>query len=378
MPYLLVNTITGWDEPPRARHQFAHAMAKTTEVIFVARNKTGWPRLSISQPEEKITLVEPSFPLDYRLRYRMPIINEFYQIWLYRQLRRKYASPVAVVNFDFTATKLHLFYENPIYYCNDEYTSTSKYNFRLINTYISRCERLVAQKSKFCIATSHYLVSKLSAYNPHTYEIPLGVPVLGFEPSIKKMVKEKRKIVAGIVGYISLRQVPVEVINNIIDHDAFQLVIIGPVEDSFLRKINQPDKVIMTGVLKGKELFDRIGTLDVGLALYNMKTVNKGTTPNKLWQYLLLGKPVVVSNLPNLKHMSFPDQSIYTLINEEDAAITIMRTFDENSEKLEMSRTEFAKQNTWSHRVQKFIQILQTHFPGICIENPVGNQDGYL
>ncbi len=367
-PRIIINTITSWDEPPRARHQFTYAIARKIPVVFIARNKVGWPKLALNNPENNITLIEPSFPMDYRLRYRLPLINELYQLWLFAKLKNKLGNLV-VVNFDFTAAMLSRFFQNRVYYCNDEYTSTSKYNSRLINAYISKCERKVVLTSKFCIATSDYLVGKLSKYNPATYEIPLGVDISNFNPiEVHDINVSKNKIIVGLLGFISERQISLEIVNKITTHDKLQLILIGPIESSFLKKIDYPDKVKMTGTLKGKELLNALSKIDVGIALYNLTKANRGTTPNKLWQYIALGKPAVVSNLPNLKNMVFPEKSVYTLHHDDDVIDLILQASNDDTMELKLSRIEFAKQNTWEHRVERFLELFRLHFPTLSID----------
>ena len=361
-PKLIINTITSWEEPPRARHQFTYALAKKFPVIFITRNKTGWMKLVITHPQHNITLIEPYFPIDYRLRYRLPFINELYQIWLYTKLKR--ISNIGVVNFDFTGSLISKYFKNIIYYCTDEYTSTSRYNSKLINLYIARCEKLVARRSKFCIATSIYLVNKLSKYNPLTYEIPLGVDSTYFkQKKININKKSTDKIIVGLLGFISERQTSIEIINEIVSHNKLQLVIIGPIEDSFLKKIEYPELIKMTGTLKGLDLAAELSKIDVGIALYNLNKINLGTTPNKLWQYISMGKPGVISNLPNLKHTAFPEKTVYKLLRDIDAIDLIIRANSEDSSILRHSRIEFAKQNTWEIRVAKFMEIFNLHFP---------------
>ena len=80
----LINTFTAWDEPPRARHQVTYALAKSHPVVFVAQNRFGWNRhLEIEQVAERITLITPVYPMDHRVRMRLPIANEGYQRWEY-------------------------------------------------------------------------------------------------------------------------------------------------------------------------------------------------------------------------------------------------------------------------------------------------------
>ncbi|NJO68606.1 MAG: hypothetical protein HC830_04420 [Bacteroidetes bacterium] len=153
---LIVNTITGWEEPPRARHQLSYALNNLGHtIVFVAKNKIGKPRIEFAQVKENFFLVTPYFPVDYRFRYRIPLLNEIYQFWLHRQIKKLYPDYL-VINFDFTAHLLFRFFKNVIYYCNDEYIGNSKYPIGLINYYHRQVEAKLTRKADLCIATSHF------------------------------------------------------------------------------------------------------------------------------------------------------------------------------------------------------------------------------
>ena len=111
----LVITLTGWEEPPRTRHQVTRALANSGhEVIFVTRNKVGKIHTIGKKITDKIFLIEPYFPLNYRFCYRIPVINEIYHRWLFNKLRQDY-SDYTVINFDFTAHQLNRYFKYYIY-----------------------------------------------------------------------------------------------------------------------------------------------------------------------------------------------------------------------------------------------------------------------
>ncbi|EPR67536.1 hypothetical protein [Cyclobacterium qasimii] len=83
----IVYTNTEWDGPPRSRHQLAHALAKRFKVTFVSSNTIGIPGLKSTQVNDNFELLTPSFPASFRLRYRMPVLNEAYQVWLFTKLK---------------------------------------------------------------------------------------------------------------------------------------------------------------------------------------------------------------------------------------------------------------------------------------------------
>jgi len=101
--------------------------------------------------------------------------------------------------------------------------------------------------------------------------------------------------------------------------------------------------------------------IDVGIAVYNMKRVNPGATPNKLWQYLSFGKPVVISQMPNLDVSAFPGNSIYLFDGLTPIGELIHLAHNHNSLKFARERITFAGMNTWDHRANRFLDVLKSY-----------------
>ena len=242
----LINTITSWNEPPRARHQLAFALARQHRVVFIARNETGNKSIDIQEVYENITLITPTFPIDYRFRYRIPVVNEIYQNWLFSKIKELYPE-VVVVNFDFTAHRIFSYFKQVIYYCIDEYIGNSKYRNILVNFYHRVCENRVISRSLFNVTTSAYLTRKLGSINKATYEILLGVTPVQL-PSGYNGLNEPHdgKIRVGLMGVINERQISIGLINEISSDDSFHLILIGPMKMdllanyAFRRKLHVP------------------------------------------------------------------------------------------------------------------------------------------
>lgn len=357
---LIVNTITSWDEAPRARHQVTNELVKLGhEVFFVEKNRVGLPKIIQRENKPNLTLISPFVPINYRFRYRIPLINEIYQWWLYRYLR-KYYHGIPVINFDFTAHLLNRFFQKTVYYCNDEYIGNSKYPNYIINKYHQICERKVTRKSIICVTTAVYLTKKLSAYNSNVFEIRLGGPDLSnYKPGGKR--NETPFINVGLVGYITPRNISYQLINLLLTDPSIQLFLIGPIENGFLRKLKKSDRLKLLGTHKNEMLYDIIYTFDVTIAPYYLKKVNKGTTPNKLLLYMACGKPVVVSDLPNLKGIRYPEKSVYIAKKDKDFLPLIRLAYQENNEELEGIRKNYALKNTWSTRIREFMNLLEKY-----------------
>lgn len=354
----LINTITPWEEPPRARHQVAYALSKRYPVVFVAANKLGLSSIKSQRINENLTVITPFFPIDYRLRYRIPVLNEIYQYWLFRKIVDKYKD-LEVINFDYTATRIFRYFKNVIYYCNDSYYEISKtINPLLIARYHKKCEARVASKSDFCVAISTTIKDFLLKYNYNTIEIPLGSPnIKEYDIPIQKLPTENKTIKVVLVAVIRKLNMSYNVINLLLKDKSMKLTLIGPVEDAFIKEIEYKDRLIIKGPLFGKELYEEINKYDVAVAPYCTKSNNEifTGTGSKIYHYLSVGKPVVISFMSGLNQLNLDDHLIYTAKEEEDFPMLVQRAHKENSAELIQQRIDFAMRNTWSNRMKDLI-----------------------
>ncbi len=358
----LINTITHWDEPPRARHQVAYALAKNHQVVFVAANRVGFPKIETHHDQENLTVVQPFFIIGNKIRYRLPVVNEIYQNWLFRKLRKEYGG-FRVINFDFTATRIYRFFNHVIFYYNDNLAAMSRrLNPGLIARYHERAEATVAAKARFCVSVSTILKDKLKAFNTESYEIPLGGPDLsGFDITFEERVSTNLPIKVGLVGFISAFSISADVLNLILKQKHMELIVIGPVEDSFLDQMENPERMILKGTLTGEELFQEINMFDIAITPYCEafgKNDNIGVgTGNKMYQYLALGKPVVISNMVGLRQVSLPEKFLYIAMEDSEFPPLIEKAFKENSVEARNQRMAFARENTWEKRMEDLIEL---------------------
>ncbi|MBN1187052.1 MAG: glycosyltransferase [Bacteroidales bacterium] len=355
----LINTITPWEEPPRARHQVAYALSKKYPVVFVAANKIGLLSIETQKINENLTLITPYFPIDYRIRYRIPILNEIYQYWLFRRISGEYKY-YKVINFDYTATRIFLYFANVIYYCNDSFYEISrKINPLLIARYHKKCEAKVATRSDFCVGVSLLIKNYLLNYNLNTIEIPLGSPDIDeFNLSIQKLPSGNEKIKVALVGVIIKLTISSNIINLLLkDNSVESLTIIGPIYDDVMKEIKGNDKLIVRGSLYDEELYEEINKCDVAVAPYSIQSGNEMLTGTgaKIYHYLSVGKPVVISFMSGLHRLELDDKLIYTAKEEEDFPVLVQRAHRENSAELIQRRIDFAKRNTWSKRIKDLL-----------------------
>ncbi len=358
----IINTYSHWDEPPRARHQVAFALAKKNRVFFVAANKPGLPQVRHFPDKKEITVVQPFFPVGNKIRYRIPLINELYQHWLFRKLK-KYVPEARVINFDFTARMIYRYFDDVIFYYNDNLAAISKrLNPRVISRYHEKVEAEVAARARFCISVTPLLKKKLEAFNPLSYEIPLGGPDLNeFHIAIRQDVSTQKPIKVGLVGFISDYSISSDTLNEVLAREHMQLVVIGPVEEAFNKKLKHSERMVRKGTLTGRSLYEAINEFDVAIAPYceaitQDDQVGVGTG-SKMYQYLAVGKPVVIADMVGLQKVSMPSGFLYVAAGPKDFPGLIERAHLENTPRDIRARIEYARENTWEKRMEQLLNI---------------------
>lgn len=361
----IINSNTNWDDPPRARHQIAYSLSKKNSVKFISANKIGFPKIKTLIINENLTIFQPYFPIDSRVRYRLPFFNEFYQNWLFRKtisLLDKDINSYYVINSDFTASRIFKYFKNIAYYCNDDFISMNmRFKLPIVAKFHIKWENELIKNANFCIATSNYLTNKLKEKNNNVYEIPLGAPdIKQFGVKANFNINDTDNINVGLVGFITIDNISTKIINTLLDHPKIRITFIGPVNKKFLKRIEKKEKIILKGILTGKELFNEIKNFDVAIAPYFIEKINKGGTPNKLWQYLALGKPVVVSCLPAIRDWAFPEGCVYKSTNKDFLEL-VLKAHEENTTDLIKQRLLIANNNTWDKKVEKIIELFRKH-----------------
>jgi hypothetical protein len=346
--YLIYTAVTTWDEPPRARHQVANELKKEGAVYFVEKNKTGSPRLEIRKVEDNVYVITPYYWLLYKVRYRTPVINERYHRWLLSNIRELNIDFEMVISFDYTAPAINEFFENVVFYCADDNVGFGNFNPWFVNNYHTKTEQQVASRAKLCIVTSDYMGTKIGAYNPNTHVVPLGAPLIVAD-RIRPPQKDSSVPVVGLVGYLD-SNLDFPLIEKMLGR--FKVIFIGPASKKNREWLSSFPNATLLGPKTGKALYDALHNVDICVAPYDLKKINKGATPNKMWLYLSLGKPAVVTNIPNIRNWVFEDKLLYKC--ENDCFIeTCIRAYHEDSMELALKRVEFAKMNSWENRIKK-------------------------
>lgn len=341
-------------------------LAKDHKVFFVEQNKFGCPRIEIKKENRNLVRIIPYWPFDHRFRYRIPIQNELYQNFVFSRIKRLKigieCNDLYIINFDHTASRIFSYFSKNkiLYYCNDNFIETGRFNPWFINTYHITSENKVIQGSAFCIGTSEYLYNKLVKLNWNSHLILLGAP--GDIPSKHKVFtnsqKNQQTITVTYVGFMYSSALAIDWIERCLENNKFRFIFIGPINRNIKNRFSTAKNVVFIGPKTGVNLYSILANSNVCIAPYKINDINQGGTANKLWLYLALGKPVILSKLPAMSSWKFEENLVYFTNDNKQFPYLIEEAFLRDNEELFLKRIEFARENSWTNRMNQLIELL--------------------
>lgn len=361
-PVFLLNTRTYWNEMPRARHQLARALAARHKVYFVEYNRVGPPGLSAETAENRLVVLTPSYPLDPRLRYRVPPLSRRYQRWLFpalrEYLRAKGDTELFVVNFDHTATDIFEYFPNVMYFCNDDPLLQPGLLGRVSALHYARSEKIVLKKSLFTVVVSDYLFRSKKAENKHLLYLGAESSFLDHPLSLPP----SENIVINHMGFINYRIETKWIRRLAQDFPSWKIELVGPIDGKRKRRLAVSSNIVFIEPQQGENLRLVLEKCHCGILPYkNNRRLRVCSASNKYWQYLALGKPVVFRNHPDL--IRVPEQLMYKASTYEEFREQILRALREDCPEYRQERREFARENGWDRKAEMVIRLFREHLP---------------
>ncbi len=357
-PLAVVTTMTRWHEPPRIRHQVTRQLLRFFNVLYVelASSVSGADDEFEKISDDLIVFRPPSYSWwSRKLRANV----QYFRARHGRALAKKITAVAvalgpdvqALVSFQFDFPEIFYspVFKSKIYLCNDEFQDASRFWTRGLNR---RSENAVIAAANVSLAVSLPLLEKLKRA---TSTAELFLPGHEFEDSdqesIVRCVRQRDlPIRVCYMGYLNDR-LRMDWLSELATDSQIKLSLIGPIEgrDSWVELLAR-DNVEHHDTLIGPQLQRRLQQADVFVMPYDVRQppVQAITAPNKLFQYLACGRPVVCSNLPRL--IGLPETFIYVACDAAQFSRAVHRAFAEDNGARTSARLAYASQNTWTVR----------------------------
>ena len=206
--------------------------------------------------------------------------------------------------------------------------------------------------------TSQLFFKEAKKYSNNCHYIPNGVDIENFRKKHYRVpleLKNAKRPILGFVGTLDSRM-DKQVLNEIlINRPNVSLVFVGPIVDDF-REFRNESRVLLLGKRDYTEIPDFINQFDVALIPYRLYENTKFMYPVKLHEYLILGKPVVCTNLPELRQFS---DIIYVAKDGSEFVEKIDKALRGKDEDRRKKRIETALANTWDKRLEQIESELE-------------------
>lgn len=244
-----------------------------------------------------------------------------------------------------------------IYDCMDNYSQFSVHESK--NKEIEDLEKKIVQRADLIFTSSNSLYTKISRYNFKNKVITVknAANFRYFNDYLNSATEKKRPLDISrdkkIIGYFGAISSWFDIDFLLVMADKFrncEFVIIGPINnDEVVKRTRKFENIKLLGPKMYSELAEYLYFFDVCIMPFILNDIVKDVNPVKIYEYLSMGKPVVVKKYSEI--MEF-EEYIYLVDNNDEFSSKLSEALEENSQHLVDRRVDFARHNTWESRAQ--------------------------
>lgn len=246
-----------------------------------------------------------------------------------------------------------------IYYCIDNFSFSS-----VSAKKVKRSEEKLLRKIDLVFATSRGIYDYCSKYNKKVYNFPFAVNFSEFENVRLKediMPDELKDIKSPIIGYIGGVH---KWIDQAIVREAAKkypecsFVFVGPIQTNISLLLSCKN-IHFLGQKEHERLPFFIKHFDVCIIPYLITDYTRNVYPTKLNEYLAMSKPVVSTNIPEVRAFDEKYSNVVYLVEDgERFTEYIDRAIKSDNQVLKNKRIEAAKENSWDARIEKMSELI--------------------
>ncbi|MEY4095032.1 MAG: hypothetical protein RLZZ53_2231, partial [Acidobacteriota bacterium] len=253
-----------------------------------------------------------------------------------------------------------------IYYCIDDLARSSHGARKIVAS-----EQQLFKQADLVFTTSEKLRQRASQFRSDVHLFPFGVSFERFErvrnaaaPPPDDIATRRRPIV-GYVGGLH-QWVDQELVADLARRmPDVTFVLVGP-EQTDVSRMKACANICFLGQKAHDDVPKYISAFDVALVPYRIAEYTANVYPTKLNEYLVMGKPVVATDLPEIRRFNETHgQTVHIATTAQEFEAAIRVALSESSPAVVERRIAVAQQNSWRSRLEQMrVWIdgaLQTH-----------------
>jgi glycosyltransferase involved in cell wall biosynthesis len=334
-----------------------------TEYIKLLKNKGFGLRPLIENLSPNLIVMQPifSFPFSHYNTTSKVLSNRIISRSINKYLKNFGIYPdILWLSFPFQNDLIGRFSEKIVCYdCMDDYLHMIPKSSEKLDI----AEKDILIKANIVFASSSKLFDKCLKYNKETYLVPNGAEVNHFIKArdctleIPEDFVHLRSPIMGFFGYIG-DWIDLELLAFLAESNPnWSFVIIGPINTD-TNIIKKYANIFLLGEVPYKNLPNYLQKFDVCMILFKVNSLTESVNPVKLFEYLASGKPIVSTNLPEIRKYER-----YCMIssNKEEFLHNLRVCLEKKDKNDTIERIQFARENSWEDRVT-IIEILLNDF----------------
>jgi glycosyltransferase involved in cell wall biosynthesis len=367
-----------WQRPWGSRQQIMSRLCLHNRVLFIEyqysiadyfRKPGLWPgvfkkRLRMIDRNLAVYTPLPILPFRYYSR-AVNLCNQRFLLGQIRRLSKKLGfSNILLWVFEPTSYVLvHKVHERlSVYHCIDNFKHEKEQRSRF--ACIEKMEARLCRDCDIVLASSRALLDDKIKLNPKTFLMPSAVNDAFFGDRTGRASGSAFKDIPpgpriGVVGTLDHR-VDYELLASIARNKSdWRIIVIGDQKGPGAGALRAMRNIYFPGWVANDTLADYIDSCDVCLIPYRLNRFTDGISPIKFYEYCALGKPVVATDMAELR--PFARRGLVTIAGRADSFIAAIEDALRNdSSDRKAARKAFAGDNRWSARVEAISDIVDT------------------
>lgn len=346
---------------------YAQALRRYCKGILPSRN-TRWRSIYgffVDEVKPKTTVVEQIrlFPRESSRATIFKLNGLFYDgelVWLInKMIREKSQSPLLLwINNPALAKFIGSLDEDLVIYdARDDWFFHPR--FRSIRNEITKGYYKIKEKADVVLAVSENLVKKLKGGHAEVFHVPNGIDDQIFHHSDYEIPDDLAALPRPMIGYIGKMQRRFDVgfmvkVAGLMPEASF--VLVGPVfEPDHFEPLKKMKNVHFLGWKHQSLMPGYISHFDVCMMPHVDDPLTSAMNPLKLYEYLAIGKPTVCTGVQGLEQF----KGLVEVAYSPQSFVDRVRVMLSESADKKLNREEFAKGQSWRHRIDHIMEILE-------------------
>jgi len=249
-----------------------------------------------------------------------------------------------------------------VYYCMDNFSATSPEARKVVKT-----EHEIIRRADLVFAMSGKLVEYCRQFRDDIIHIPMGVNAelfdraRGSDTLIPGDLSEVRRPIIGYIGGVR-RSIDKTLVMRVAEaRKDWSLVFVGPLQTD-VSDLTRFRNIKFLGVKTHAEIPHYIQSFDCCILPYIKDSYTDSVCPAKLHEYLMMGKPVVSTNLAEAKQYTDYQTNghlVYVANDNSEFIQCIHKALSEQGEYAEQ-RIALARTHSWSGKIEAMSTLIET------------------